>query len=65
MNSTEEPQEPLRDRMWELVDRHGDDYMEEGKKLLRRARRTVTVVGIVVAAVAIAIVVVIVYAVLR
>lgn len=67
MSSTGEPQEPrrVRDRVWELVDRHGDDYLDEGKKLLRRARRTVTIVGIVVAVAAIAIVTVIVYAVVR
>jgi len=41
-----EPKPPRwSDRLGDLVDRHGDDYLQEGKKLLRRARRTVTIVG--------------------
>ena len=65
MNTTPEPPHRARDRIWELVDRHGDDYLQEGKRLLRRARRTVTIVGIVIAAAAIAVAAVAVYAVLR
>lgn len=67
MNMTGEPKDPrrVRDRVWELVDRHGDDYLDEGKKLLRRARRTMMIVGVVVAVTAIAIVAIIAYAILR
>jgi hypothetical protein len=36
----------LRDHVLNLVERHGEDYAVEGKRLLRRLVRTVTVVGI-------------------
>jgi hypothetical protein len=67
MSRTGEPQGPgrVRDRLSQLVEWHGDDYLEEGKKLLRRTRLTVTIVGIVVAVVAVAILVLIPYAALR
>ena len=35
----------LRDHVLHLVERHGEDYIVEGKRLLRRLVRTVTVVG--------------------
>jgi len=45
--------------MWELVDRHGDDYLQEGKRVLRRLSRTIVVVGIAVVLALIAIAVIV------
>ena len=36
----------LRDHIVDLVERHGEDYVVEGKRLLRRLARTVAVVGV-------------------
>ncbi len=36
----------LRDHVLGLVERHGEDYLVEGKRLLRRLVRTMTVVGV-------------------
>ncbi len=61
---TPEPKR-ARDRMWELVDRHGDDYLQEGKRVLRRLSRTIVVVGIAVVLALIAIAVIVGVALLR
>ena len=36
----------LRDHVLDLVERHGEDYAVEGKRLLRRMVRTITIVGV-------------------
>lgn len=54
-----------KERVFDLVERHGNDYVVEGKRLLRRVRRTVTLVGALVGLVAITILALVAYAVLR
>lgn len=59
------PPRSAKDRLFDLVERHGDDYVVGGKRLLHRVRRTVTIVGTLVALVAVAILALVAYAVLR
>lgn len=54
----------LRERMLDLVERHGDDYLVEGKRLLRRLRRTIVIVGVVAVAALVVMTVLVGYAVL-
>lgn len=63
--STPPERRRLQDKLLELIDRHGDQYLEEGKHLVRRLRRTVLLVGFVIAAAVAVVAAVIIYAVLR
>jgi hypothetical protein len=59
------PERRVWERILDLLERHGDDYLEEGKRLLRRLQRTLVVVAIVAVVTSLAVVALIVYAVLR
>jgi hypothetical protein len=55
----------LRDHVLNLVERHGEDYAVEGKRLLRRLVRTITVVGVLFGVLAGSLVVLVIRDVLR
>lgn len=55
----------LLDKVLGLIDRHGDQYLHEGRRLIRRMRRTVLLVGLVMSAAVATVAGVIIYAVLR
>jgi hypothetical protein len=55
----------LRDQVLNLVERHGEDYAVEGKRLLRRLVRTITVVGVLFGVLAGSLVVLVIRDVLR
>lgn len=65
MDPSEPPERRLRERVFDLVERHGDDYLEEGKRLLRRLRRTIVVVGLVATVTLLVVAGLLAYAILR
>jgi hypothetical protein len=65
MGEIPQEQEGWRERMGELIERHAEDYLHEGKRLLRTLRRTLVFVSLMVALVAAGVVVLLAFALLR
>jgi hypothetical protein len=55
----------LLDHLVGLIERHGDDYVIEGKRLLRRIVRTVTIVGVLLVVLTGSLIALVVHALLR